>query len=211
MNIDNIIKNYNKLKPDDTEEKKIKEIYINKFSSKEKLTDINKSQNRYHNDGHIANDININEVNIMVSQEEENENILNHNYKNNMNYLNSNAQINIYQNDNDNENILIENPKKVSQSQQQLNNYNQNENNNLINIIPTKKYEKWEIYHNQGYSARKKDNFKLAIELYTKAINLNPKYFKAYFNCSFAYDKISHYDNAINDYKNKMITPKLLR
>lgn len=63
-----------------------------------------------------------------------------------------------------------------------------------------KKYEKWEILHNQGYAARKSENFPLAIEYYSKAINLNPKYFKALFNRGFAYDKLGQYDNAINDY-----------
>ena len=201
-NIDNIIKNNNKLKQDDTKEKNLNEVNINNLGTKEDLNNANKSQSRYHNDGHTTHDMNINEVNIMISKEEENENILNHYNKNNMNYLNNNDQINLNKNDNDNdnENILNEEQKKVSQSQQQLNNYIQYPNNSLINNIPNKKYEKWEIYHNQGYSARKKDNFKLAIELYTKAINLNPKYFKAYFNRGFAYDKISQYDNAINDY-----------
>ena len=47
---------------------------------------------------------------------------------------------------------------------------------------------------------RKKENFPLAIEYYTKAIALHPKYFKAYFNRGFAYDKLGQYDNAINDY-----------
>ncbi len=44
-----------------------------------------------------------------------------------------------------------------------------------------KSLEKWEAYHSQGYAARKKENFPLAIELYTKALTMNNKYFKVFF------------------------------
>ena len=95
------------------------EVNINNLGTKEDLNNANKSQNRYHNDGHITNDMNINEVNIMISKEEENENISNHYNKNNMNYLNNNDQINLNKNDNDNdnENMLNEEQKKVSNIQ----------------------------------------------------------------------------------------------
>ena len=58
-------------------EKNINDININKSNTEEKLNDINnnKIQNKYHNDGHITNDMINNEANLMISQEEENENI----------------------------------------------------------------------------------------------------------------------------------------
>ena len=165
-NIDNIIKNTNKMKNLEKEnvvEKNINDININKSNTEEKLNDINnnKIQNKYHNDGHITNDMINNEANLMISQEEENENILNQNNKFNINDINNNNIIgNTNQNENKSEEQIIEIPKIVSQSQQQLSHNMQNQINNLNNnIIPNKKYEKWEIYHNQGYSARKKDNF----------------------------------------------------
>jgi Flp pilus assembly protein TadD len=47
-----------------------------------------------------------------------------------------------------------------------------------------------EMYHSQGWEARKRQDFKGAIELYSKALELNPQHFKAYFNRGFAYDKV---------------------
>jgi tetratricopeptide (TPR) repeat protein len=46
------------------------------------------------------------------------------------------------------------------------------------------------MYHSQGWEARKRQDFKGAIELYSKALELNPQHFKAYFNRGFAYDKV---------------------
>jgi tetratricopeptide (TPR) repeat protein len=63
-----------------------------------------------------------------------------------------------------------------------------------------KKLEKWEICHAQGYAARKKENYDIAIDCYTQALKLNQKYFKALFNRGFAYDKIGDFDKAIIDY-----------
>lgn len=63
-----------------------------------------------------------------------------------------------------------------------------------------KNLEKWEVFHAQGYAARKKENYSMAIDLYTNALSINPKYFKALFNRGFAYDKIGEYDRAILDY-----------
>jgi tetratricopeptide (TPR) repeat protein len=70
---------------------------------------------------------------------------------------------------------------------------------NLVLIIE-RQMELWEVYHSQGYAARKKENFQLAIEFYTKALNLHARYFKALFNRGFAYDKVGEYDKAIVDY-----------
>ena len=63
-----------------------------------------------------------------------------------------------------------------------------------------KSLEKWEVYHSQGYSARKSENYTLAIDWYTKSLNMNPKYFKALFNRGFAFDKMNQFDKAIADY-----------
>jgi tetratricopeptide (TPR) repeat protein len=70
--------------------------------------------------------------------------------------------------------------------------------NNILTI--ERQMELWEVYHSQGYAARKKENYVLAIEFYTKALNLHAKYFKALFNRGFAYDKIGEYDKAVYDY-----------
>jgi tetratricopeptide (TPR) repeat protein len=59
---------------------------------------------------------------------------------------------------------------------------------------------KAEWYHSQGFEARKKGEFHLAIEYYTKALEIIPNHFKALFNRGFAYDKIGSYDAAIEDY-----------
>ena len=48
-----------------------------------------------------------------------------------------------------------------------------------------------ETYHAQGYAARKKSDYKLAIQLYSKALEIYPYHFKALFNRGFAYDKLS--------------------
>jgi tetratricopeptide (TPR) repeat protein len=63
-----------------------------------------------------------------------------------------------------------------------------------------KNLEKWEVFHAQGYAARKKENYELAIDLYTNALVINPRYFKALFNRGFAFDKIGDYDKAVLDY-----------
>jgi tetratricopeptide (TPR) repeat protein len=49
-----------------------------------------------------------------------------------------------------------------------------------IYIENPKNQEKWEILHTQGYAARKKEDYGSAIELYTKALEVNPKYFKVF-------------------------------
>lgn len=74
------------------------------------------------------------------------------------------------------------------------------ENSPEVKKDKKKTIEKWEVYHAQGYAARKKENYALAIENYTKALNLYPSYFKALFNRGFAYDKVGEYEKAISDY-----------
>lgn len=59
----------------------------------------------------------------------------------------------------------------------------------------------WENLHAKGYAARKKENYNQAVELYSKALELKPDYFKALFNRGFAYDKLGEYDMAIKDYQ----------
>ena len=138
-------------------------------------------------------------------------------------YLNDYDQVDNFQNEEIGYGSSAERSKNNSNLINLQNNNNNNNNNNQINIKKIelnehyqnrkedkpndnkekdkkKALEKWEVYHAQGYAARKKENYPLAIELYTKAINLKPKYFKALFNRGFAYDKIGEYDRAINDY-----------
>ena len=198
-NIDNIIKIKNM-------EKNINEDKMIENNKDDKMIEVNNNKKsiKYHNEGHIINDVINNEANIMISQEEDTENIININSnKPSININDNQTTKEIHENPENIENkqliFDIENQKKISQSQQYLDKKEISSNINNHNI-QNKKYEKWELYHNQGYSARKKDNFELAIEYYTKAINLNPNYFKAYFNRGFAYDKISQYDKAIKDY-----------
>lgn len=57
-----------------------------------------------------------------------------------------------------------------------------------------------ERLHTMGYEARKKGDYKTAVQLYTKAIEASDSYFKAYFNRGFAFDKLEEYENAIKDY-----------
>lgn len=47
-----------------------------------------------------------------------------------------------------------------------------------------------DILHTYGWEARKKQDFRKAIEYYNKAIELNPQHFKAIFNRGFAFDKM---------------------
>ena len=56
--------------------------------------------------------------------------------------------------------------------------------------IPSEIKQNAEWYHTQGFEARKKGEFKLAIDLYTKAIEIMPSHFKAHFNRGFALDKV---------------------
>lgn len=50
--------------------------------------------------------------------------------------------------------------------------------NTIFKLESNKNMENWEQFHAQGYAARKKENYTQAIELYTNAIDINPKYFK---------------------------------
>ena len=79
----------------------------------------NQAKNRYHNDGHITNDIMNNDGNMMVSQEKENYNMINKLPSKNI----QNIGMNI------NEEELSNSNKKVGQSQQQINHF---ESNNKI-------------------------------------------------------------------------------
>ena len=57
-----------------------------------------------------------------------------------------------------------------------------------------------EILCIKGEKERNQGNYNEAISLFTKAIQLNPKSFKAYFNRAFSFDKIGLYKQAISDY-----------
>jgi tetratricopeptide (TPR) repeat protein len=47
-----------------------------------------------------------------------------------------------------------------------------------------------EVFHAQGYAARKLSDYNKAINLYTKTLEIYPYHFKALFNRGFAYDKL---------------------
>ena len=55
-------------------------------------------------------------------------------------------------------------------------------------------------HHTRGFALRKNNDFKGAVEEYSKAIRTNPSHFKAYFNRGFAWDKLRQFDKAIQDY-----------
>ncbi len=57
-----------------------------------------------------------------------------------------------------------------------------------------------ETFHAKGYAARKQSDYKTAIALYTKALEIYPYHFKALFNRGFAYDKLGEFTRAISDY-----------
>jgi len=54
-----------------------------------------------------------------------------------------------------------------------------------------------ETFHAQGYAARKQSDYKTAISLYTKALEIYPYHFKALFNRGFAFDKLGQFSLAI--------------
>ncbi len=45
-------------------------------------------------------------------------------------------------------------------------------------------------HHAEGFACRKRGDYEAAIQAYTRAIELDPRHFKAYFNRGFAYDKV---------------------
>jgi len=59
--------------------------------------------------------------------------------------------------------------------------------------IPEAYFNRGNIYYNQGL-------YSLAIDDYSKAIELNPDYTKAYFNRGLAYKTTQQYQNGLNDF-----------
>lgn len=57
-----------------------------------------------------------------------------------------------------------------------------------------------DYHHMRGFQHRKNGDFHAAIADYTRAIELNPRHFKAYFNRGFSYDKLGDFRSAIADY-----------
>lgn len=57
-----------------------------------------------------------------------------------------------------------------------------------------------DMAHAKGFNLRRVGDFAGAIEKYTRAIELDPGHFKAYFNRGFAYDKIREFEKAVQDY-----------
>ena len=55
-------------------------------------------------------------------------------------------------------------------------------------------------HHAEGFACRKRGDYEAAIQAYTRAIELDPKHFKAYFNRGFAQDKLRNHGAAIGDY-----------
>ncbi|KAF1788120.1 Tetratricopeptide repeat [Phytophthora cactorum] len=52
----------------------------------------------------------------------------------------------------------------------------------------------------EGFQYRQECNFQAAADEYSRAIQLNPHHFKAYFNRGFVYDKMRRFDAAVEDY-----------
>ncbi len=64
-------------------------------------------------------------------------------------------------------------------------------------------------YYNQGVARYEKGDYAKAINNYTKAIELKPRYAEAYYNRGIAYDDKGQYDRAIEDYSKAIeIDPK---
>jgi len=62
-------------------------------------------------------------------------------------------------------------------------------------------YEAEDYYwYHKGWDAERHDKYKKAIEYYTKAIELNPKYADAYFERGFNKLQLKKYNEAIVDY-----------
>jgi len=59
---------------------------------------------------------------------------------------------------------------------------------------------KSDFYHNRGFAFWKLKDYQKAIDDYTKAIDLNPNHFKAYYNWAFCYDKLNKFDLTEKDY-----------
>ena len=55
-------------------------------------------------------------------------------------------------------------------------------------------------YHQKGYELRRKGKFTQAIEEYSKALQKDPRHFKALFNRAFAFDKVGEHKAAVRDY-----------
>ena len=55
-------------------------------------------------------------------------------------------------------------------------------------------------FHSRGLQFRRQGDFAKAIAEYSKAIELDPTHFKAFFNRGFAYDKLNRFDQAVADY-----------
>jgi len=64
-------------------------------------------------------------------------------------------------------------------------------------------------WFDKGLAFHKSNNFENAIDAYTKAIELNPKYTDAYYSRGTAYDDFGNYDQAVNDYSKAIeLNPK---
>jgi len=57
-----------------------------------------------------------------------------------------------------------------------------------------------EYYYLKGYEYYKQEKYELAIEYYTKAINIDDKNAIVYFARAMAYDKLNAIEQAIADY-----------
>ena len=55
-----------------------------------------------------------------------------------------------------------------------------------------------DYHHSRGYAFRKQNNFRAAVEEYTRALQANPRHFKALFNRAFSYDKLAEYQRAVS-------------
>ena len=113
-----------------------------------------------------------------------------------------------------NEKDLLSNNQNCDSTKTIINYSKEINNNNELNLskpffyssnevrenVDEEKITEDEFYCIKGEIERSQGNFYDAIELFTKAIQINPKSFKAFFNRAFTYDKIGFYNQAISDY-----------
>ena len=92
------------------------------------------------------------------------------------------------------------NDNKLNLSPYEKQNFLFSDKKNGNNLQKMEDLNEDEILCIKGEKERSQGNYNEAISLFTKAIQINPKSFKAFFNRAFSFDKIGLYNQAISDY-----------